>query len=113
METFTLNSNQAVKLTVKISSDANVGSNVSIDDVILKKSIQYNFTTDLGTDLDQKTVSVVSNFFVSTGNGNAIFNNTNVSYVIKQGDSVKEFSAEKVKLNSSIFMAYIVIKFKK
>ena len=37
METLKIKIGETVKLTVKISSDANVGSNVHLDDVVVKK----------------------------------------------------------------------------
>ncbi len=60
MEKIKISKDNTVKLFVKISSDAITGSNISIDDVIVKKSVQSSFNTDLGNinDLNNKTLSV-------------------------------------------------------
>ncbi len=109
MKTIKIKKDSLVKLYVKISSDAIVGSNVSLDDVVIKKSIQYSFNIGL-ENVNDKILSVVSNFFVSTGNIDAIMNNTNVTYTIKSDDIPKEFNGEKIKINDNLFMVYFVIK---
>ena len=104
-----------VKLSVKISSDANVGSNISINDEVVKKSIQYDFSIehDKISEIYGKVVSVVSNFFVQGGNIDSIMNNTNVSYTIKYNDQIEKFVGEKVKINPVLFMVYFVAKIEK
>ncbi|RZN83522.1 MAG: hypothetical protein EVB11_04935 [Winogradskyella sp.] len=106
---------ETVKLTVKISSDANVGSNVNLDDVVVKKSITNKFSVDLGKidDINEKTLSVVSNFFVNSGAIDAIIESTHVECSLSSESTSETISAEKVKLNSNLFMAYMVVKLKK
>lgn len=104
-----------VKLTVNISSDANVGSNISINDEVVKKSIQNEFSIEHNSvsDIYNKVLSVVSNFFVQDGNIDAIMNATYVSYAIKYEDIIQEFTGEKVKINPVLFMVYFVAKIEK
>ena len=115
METLKIKTGKTVKLTVKISSDANVGSNVHLDDVVVKKSITNNFNVELGTidDLDGKSLSVVSNFFVSGGLIDAVMETTIVECIISTEMITESFLAEKVKINPLLFMSYIVLKLEK
>lgn len=113
MKTIAISKSKSIQLFVKISSDAVVGSNVSINDLVVKKSAQYNFKKDLGNidDLNNKVLSVVSNFFVSTGNIDSIMKTTNVTYTLKVSDNEShKFICKKVKINEVLFMAYWVIK---
>ncbi len=114
MEEVILGKNKDVKLVVKISSDAMVGSNVSLNDTKVRNSGLYNFNSNLGNskELDSKILSIVSNFFVSDGNIKMILKNTSVTYVLKFGEETKEFTCKKVKINAHLFMAYFVIKLK-
>lgn len=113
MEEVIVGKDNDVKLFVKISSDANVGSNVSLNDTIVKKSGMYSFNVDLGNsnNLDNKKLSIGSNFFVSDGNIDAILRNTSVTCILKFGDEAKEFTCEKVKITEGFFIAFLVINF--
>lgn len=115
MKTIKIPDVKPVKLNVKISSDANVGSNISINDEVVKKSIQYDFSIehDKISDIYGKVLSVVSNFFVQGGNIDAIMNATSVTYTIKYSANSQEFIGEKVKINSVLFMVYFVTKIEK
>jgi len=101
-----------VKLQVNISSEASVGSNVSLDDVIIKRSTAYNFTKELGKieDLDGKTVSGSSNFFVNIGDIDLIKTNTIVEYRFKFNEEEKKLTCEKTKLNGRMFVAFFIGK---
>jgi len=115
MNTIEIKASEKVKLNVKISSDANAGSNVSLNDAVIKKSITNNFNVELGEieQLDDNTLSVVSNFFVLGGNIDAIIETTHVVNTFASETSSTEVTSEKVKISSVLFMAYIVVKFKK
>lgn len=115
METIEIKAGEDVKLNVKISSDANAGSNVSLNDKVIKKSITNNFSLDLGEieQIDDGTLSVVSNFFVLGGNIDAIIETTHVINTLSSDTSAIEITSEKVKISPVLFMAYIVVKFKK
>jgi len=115
MKTIKIPEVNPVKLTVKISSDANVGSNISINDEVVKKSIQYDFSVEHNAikDVYGKVLSVVSNFFVQGGNIDAIMKATNVNYAIRYNTELLEFTGEKVKINPVLFMVYFVAKIEK
>ncbi|MCD0470798.1 hypothetical protein [Flavobacterium sp. JAS] len=108
MDTLNIPENTVVKLQVNISSDAVVATNVSINDVIVKKSTQYKFTTDLGTVslLTHKGLSVVSSFFVSTGNIDAIMNVTQVSNSLLYDNQKVELQVYKQKITQNFFIVY-------
>ncbi|WP_430410250.1 hypothetical protein [Kordia sp.] len=112
METFEMTTNSSVNLSVGISSDANVGSNVNLNDKLIKKSRQYSFKSDIGNsnDIHNGMLSVVSNFFVNDNNIDIIMNNTTVKYLLKDSMNTKNYECKKVKINNNLFMAYIVIK---
>ncbi len=112
METVKIQAGLSVKLFVKISTVAIVGSNVSLDDNVIKKSTQYDFTVDLGLidHIDNKVLSIVTNYFISSGNIDTIMNSTQVSYALKYRNDSKELPHEKVKINNNLFMSYKVIK---
>lgn len=109
-----MSNNSPIKLQVKISSDAIVGSNVNLENQLIKKSIAYNFATDLGNsnDLTDNKLSVVSNFFVHGNNIDAIMNSTTVSYTLKDDVNSQEYSGNKIKIDDRLFMVYIVIDLK-
>lgn len=113
METFKMTPNVNVNLRVKINSVAIVGSNVSLDDTMIRSSKAYEYTVSLGNsnDLDGKTLSGVANFKVPIGgNVNAIMAATTVDYTLTQGGNSKTFQGTKVKINNSLFMAFVLIK---
>ncbi|MCX7548144.1 hypothetical protein OS188_09280 [Xanthomarina sp. F1114] len=114
METIKIKTGEQVKVVVKISSDANVGSNVSLNDVVIKKSITTNFTVPLGVidDIDKSTLSVVSNFFVHS-KIDAIIETTIVEITVSSETTSVSVLAEKVKLNAMLFMAFVVLKLEK
>ena len=89
-------SGESVKLTIKISSDANVGSNVNLDDIVLKKSITNKFSVELGKidEIDGKTLSVVSNFFVISGAIDAIIEASHVDCILASDSQSETISAE-------------------
>lgn len=111
MEIFEMTENAAVNLQVRISSDAIVGSNVSLNDKLIRKSSSYGFEVPLGeaVDLDGQVLSSVSNFFVSR-NLDEIFDVTSVKFVLKNGAKSKVIDARKVKIDGNISMGYMVIQ---
>lgn len=111
MEIFEMTENSAVNLRVRISSDAIVGSNVSLNDKLIRKSSAYGFEVPLGEagDLDGQVLSSVSNFFVST-NLDRIFDVTRIKFVLKNGAKTKEIDAQKVKIDGNISMGYMVVQ---
>ncbi|MEM8509331.1 MAG: hypothetical protein AAF717_15980 [Bacteroidota bacterium] len=115
METITIPANLPVKLVVAISSDAIVGSYVSLNDNVIKRSQLYQFSVDLGlrNDLDNAVLSSASNFFVAMGDVDPIMNNTKVLYTIKFGGNEKTFEGDKVKISNDLFMAFFIIKMKR
>jgi len=115
MKTIKFKAGEVVKLSVIISSDANVGSNVSLNDAVVKKSILNKFDVDLGAidAIDGKTLSVVSNFFFNSGAIDAVMASSHVDCTLSSVSNSEIISAEKVKVNANLFMAYIVVKLKK
>lgn len=115
MKTIKFKAGEAVKLSVKISSDANVGSNVSLNDTVVKKSILNRFDVDLGVidAIDGKTLSVVSNFFFNSGAIDAVMAATHVECTLSSVSNSEIISAEKVKVSTQLFMAYTIVKLKK
>jgi|GEM_PF-3383320 hypothetical protein len=112
MSTFKIAPNTEVTLNVLISSDANVGSNITLDEVVVKKSAINNFDVNLGNSnsLNKKVISGVSNFFVGSGPIDIIKENTIVEYTLSDTVTSKSFKAEKLKISSNLFMAYIQIE---
>lgn len=108
MDTLNIPENAEVKLQTNISSDAIVATNVSINDVIVKKSTQYKFTTDLGpvSLLTHKGLSVVSSFFVSTGNLDSIMNVTQVNSILLYDSQKIELQVYKQKITQNFFIVY-------
>lgn len=112
METIKIKAGLSVKLFVEVSSEAIVGSYVSLNDNVVKRSQLYGFNIDLGVidEIDKNVLSSASNFFVSIGDINPIFNNTIVTYTLKYGNEKKSFNGDKVKINDDLFMAYFIVK---
>lgn len=112
METIKIPKDSNVRLHVNISSEANVGSNISLDDVVIKKSTANNFVVELGSieNLDNKIVSGVSNFFVAIGDIDLIKRNTIVEYRFKFNGEELSFLCKKTKLNKDMFVAYFIGK---
>ncbi len=112
METIKIKAGTNVKLIVEISSEAIVGSYVSVDDNVIKRSELYQFNVDLGTieDLDNSILSAVSNFFVSMGDFKPIFNNTIIKYTLSFSGEQKSFIGDKVKVSNDLFMGFFIVK---
>lgn len=112
MEQFEMTPNSQVKLTVSISSAAVVGSNVSINDKIIKKSIAYKFTANLGNsnDLKNSILTSFSNFSTHGSNSESIFNATEVIYTIRDGENVKQYTGKKVKIDDNLYTVYLLVK---
>ncbi|MEE1962011.1 hypothetical protein V1387_04885 [Allomuricauda taeanensis] len=115
METIQIPTNAEVKLVVSISSDAIVGSYVSVNDGVVKRSQLYQFSIELGNinDLDNAVLSSVSNFFVSMGDIDPIMNNTSVVYTVKFEGEEETFYGDKVKISDDLFMAFFIVKLEK
>lgn len=113
MEEVIVGKNNDVKLFVKISSDAIVGSNVSLNKVNVRRSGQYNFSVALGnsTDLDNNELLLGCQFIVAD-NIDAIYENTIVTCVLKFGNVRKEFTCKKMRVNgfNNFFGAYFSVK---
>jgi len=116
METIKINSGEEVTLSVKISSDAIVGSNVSLNEKIVKKSTAYSFTVALGKiddihveEVHGNKVKVISNFIVQGGNIDDIMNTSHVDITITSLSTSKTLKAKNVKIDSSMFMSHQTI----
>tara|TARA_R110001583_G_scaffold109606_1_gene258445 strand:- start:867 stop:1217 length:351 start_codon:yes stop_codon:yes gene_type:complete len=112
METIKIKSGSNVKLLTEISSEAIVGSYVSLNDNVIKRSQLYSFIVDLGKidDFDNSVMSSASNFFVSIGDIDPILNNTIVKYTLKFDDEEKSYNGDKVKISNDLFMSYFIVK---
>lgn len=115
MKTFKMSDNSLVKLSVKISSEAIVGSHIKLDKELIKKSSAYNYNIDLGNsdNLVDKNLNVVLNCFVQGGTIKAIMDNAVVDFQIKDGNTTKEFEGEKIKITSDFFIIIYVVKLTK
>mgnify|MGYP003662742409 CR=1 FL=1 len=112
METFQMTQNSTVEISVHISSDASVGSYVSMSNNFKKRSTQYNFTLLLGKseELRNQVVSEVSNFFTDSNIINTIINNTSVLCIINDGTTKKQYTGTKEKMTNRIFVHYLDVK---
>lgn len=112
METVKIKAGSSVKLVVNISSEAIVGSYVSLNDNVIKRSQLYTFSLNLGDieEIDNSILSSASNFFVSIGDIDPIFNNTKVTYTLEFAGNKKHIDGDKVKINEDLFMAYFIVK---
>lgn len=112
METVSIPEGAQAKLQIAISSEAIVGTNVSLNDVIIRQSKQYKFNMELQpiTELDNSGMSIVSSFFVTTGNINQILNNTLASYTISYDDQSHEIKVAKQKITDTFFIVYAYVK---
>ena len=115
METIEISDGSDVNLIVAISTEAIVGSNVSLNDHIIKESQSYAFTTGLGniSNLNNKVLSSASKFNVALGDFDPVFNNTIVTYTLEHGGNSTNIPSEKVKASDNLFMAYFIVKLKK
>lgn len=115
METISIPEGAQVKLQVAISSEAIVGTNVSLNDVIIRQSKQYKFNMELGTisELNNNGLSIVSSFFVTTGNINQIINNTLATYTISHDNQSHEITVTKQKITNTFFIVYAYVKLTK
>ena len=111
MEIFKMKTEETVKLNVSISSDAVVGSNVSLNDKVVKKSASNVFTVTLGKSdiLHNAKVAIVSNFMVHNTSIESIIQTTEIEYTVKSGTMRKEYKGNIVKINANIFMGYTII----
>lgn len=111
METFKMQTNSNVKLLVHISSDALAGSNVRLNETIIKKSTSYKFSVDLGNsnDLNNSKVTEFSNF-LATGNIDAIIASTTVKCTLKDGTNTETFLCKTLKIDEEYFIALQTIK---
>lgn len=112
MEQFEMTPNSEVKLMVSISSAAIVGSNVSINDKIIKKSIAYKFTTKLGNsnDLKDKILTSFSNFSTHDGNAESIINTTKVIYTMRDSGNVKQYEGTLIKISDDAYTIYLALE---
>lgn len=112
MKTFEMSDNSIVKLSVKISSEAIVGSHIKLDKELIKKSSTYNYNIDLGNskNLIDKNLNVVLNCFVQGGNFEIVMNNTIVDFQMKDDNNTKEFIGEKIKITDDFFIIIYVVK---
>lgn len=115
METVNIPEGVQVKLSVVISSDAIVATNVSLNDIIVKKSAQYKLNMELGVsnELNNKGMSVVSSFFVSTGNIDQILNATHAAFTVSFNDESHSIAVQKQKISNTFFIVYAYVKFSK
>jgi hypothetical protein len=114
MEEFQMTPNSKVTLSVSINSDAVVGSNVSINDKMIKKSIAYKFTTELGNsnDLKNKVLTSFSNFSTHGMDANSIIKNTKVTYTINDGANTKSYEGTLVGIDDNLYTMYLIVKLK-
>ena len=111
MEIFNMRTEETVKLNVSISSDAVVGSNVSLNQKVVKKSASNVFTVTLGKSdiLKNAKIAIVSNFMVHNTSIESIIQTTEIIYTLKSGNDRKRYRAQLVKINANIFMGYTII----
>ncbi|WP_353777300.1 hypothetical protein [Winogradskyella sp. 3972H.M.0a.05] len=114
MAEFEMQPNSQVKLYVTISSDAIVGSNVSLDGKFIKKSISYRFTVDLGNsnDLNNSKVRTFSHFLIESGDIDPIMESTTMKCVIRDGHNEQEYQGRKIPGDDDYFVALRSIKLK-
>jgi hypothetical protein len=112
MEIVEIRSGLSVKLSVEISSEAIVGSYISLNDSVVKRSQLYKFELNLGKieELDNSILSGASNFFVAIGDLDPIFKNTQVVYSLEFDGEKKSIDGDKVKISEDLFMAYFIVK---
>lgn len=112
MKQFQMTPNSEVKLTVAISSAAIVGSNVSINDKMIKKSIAYKFTTQLGrsNDLKNKILTSFSNFSTHNENAEDIINATKVVCTVSDSENSEQYTGKLVKIHANAYVIYIVLE---
>lgn len=112
MEQFKMTPNSAVKLTVSISSAAIVGSNVSINDKIIKKSIAYKFTTQLGNseDLRGKFLTSFSNFSTHKERSNKISDGTKVIYTMRDAEKTEKYEGTLIKIADDAYTIYLALE---
>lgn len=108
METLQIPPEAQVRLDVAISSDTHVATNVSINDAIVEKSSEYHFTAELGvvSQLTNKGLTVVSTFFVQTGNLTAIMKATRVDNTLLYDDQQVCLKVHKRKISATLFIVY-------
>jgi len=104
--------NSTVKISVNISSDASVGSYVSMSNDFKKRSTQYNFNITLGNsdDLRNEIVSEVSNFFTSAELINNIISNTTVVCIISDDSNSQEYTGIIEKMTDRMFVHYLDVQ---
>ena len=107
MDTFNMQSNATVSASTNISSIAVVGSNVLLNNEIVKKSIQYKFSTDLGNSnaINGKMARLVVNCFVKEGNIDTVMADTNISFTLSDGSHSHAYEAKKLKIFNDLFVA--------
>lgn len=112
MDTFKMAKNSTVEISVKISSDASVGSYISIGSDVKKRSTQYNFKLTLGDskDLKDEIVSEVSNFFTSPDIIKEVMKNTTVSCTFNDGTNSQDYSGIIEKMTNRMFVHYLDVK---
>lgn len=112
METFQMTNNSTVKIAVSISSDASVGSYVSMSNNFKKRSTQNNFNMTLGNsdDLRNEIVSEVSNFFTTPELIENIMNNTSVVCTISDGINSQEYTGTTEKMTERMFVHYLDVQ---
>lgn len=112
METFQMVSNSIVKIAVKISTDASVGSYVRMGNNFKKRSTQYNFNITIGNsnDLRNEIVSEVSNFFTSSELIENIMNSTSVVCTISDSSNSQEYTGTIERMTDRIFVHYLDVQ---
>ncbi|EZH75634.1 hypothetical protein ATO12_02265 [Aquimarina atlantica] len=112
MKTFKMSANSEVKLNVKISTEALVGTNVKLDSKILKKSSTYNFSTNLGnsTDIVNKKLNVVTNCFVTDENIDPILENAVFKITLKDDENEQSYEGKKLKIDDEFFIVFTVVE---
>lgn len=112
MKTFQMAQNTIVEISVQISSDASVGSYVSMNDNFKKRSTQYKFSISLGNseDLKNEIVSEVSNFFTNPEIIDLVMEKTSVICTITDGVNTSEYVGVTEKMTNRIFVHYLDVK---
>lgn len=112
MKTFKMSTNSEVKLNVKISTEALVGTNVKLDSKIIKKSSTYNFSANLGnsSDIVNKKLNVVTNCFVTDENIDPILENTVFKINLKDDENEQNYEGKKLKIDDEFFIVFDVIE---
>lgn len=111
MDKFKMGNDKEVILSVSISTEALVGSNVKLDKKIIKKSAVNNFKATLGNsnDIKDKKLNVVINCFVED-NIDQVMDNIVVDFSLTDGKNSQNYEGQKLKIDDEFFIIFYVVE---